>query len=185
VDKLESLVSDIIILSNIDLGNLNSIRQSVDLNVHVLNHVYKRLEKYSDKGLKFTHQVAGGGGEVKAPRKEFTQSVLHLVDNAFKFSPQNGRVNMDISAGSNGGVKIVVSDEGPGILLEFREKVFEKFYQISQGDTRQYDGLGVGLTIARATFRNLGGDVKIVDSSKGCLVVAELPDVRPEDIVYG
>jgi signal transduction histidine kinase len=184
VDKLESLVSDIIILSNIDLGNLNSIRQSIDLNVHVLNHVFKRLEKYRDKGLKFTHQVAGGG-EVKAPRKEFTQSVLHLVDNAFKFSPQNGRVNMDIYAGSNGGVKIAVSDQGPGIPLEFREKVFEKFYQISQGDTRQYDGLGVGLTIARATFRNLGGDVKIMDSSRGCLVVAELPDVRPEDIVYG
>lgn len=69
--------------------------------------------------------------------------------------------------------------------MEYREKVFEKFYQISQGDTRQHDGLGVGLTIARATFRHLGGDVKIADSSRGCLVLAELPDVRPEDIVYG
>ena len=184
VDRLESLVSDIIILSNIDLGNLNSIRQSIDINVHVLNHVYKRLEKYNGKGLKFTHQIFGGG-EVKAARKEFTQSVLHLVDNAFKFSPQNGQVNMDIYLGSNGGVKIEISDEGPGIPLEFREKVFEKFYQVSQGDTRQYDGLGVGLTIARATFRHLGGDVKIADRPKGCLVLAELPDLRPEDIVYG
>jgi signal transduction histidine kinase len=110
---------------------------------------------------------------------------LHLVDNAFKFSPQNGKVNLDIQPGANGGVRIAVSDEGPGIPIEQREKVFEKFYQISQGDTREYDGLGVGLTIARATFRGLGGDVKIADSPKGCLILAELPDIRPGDVVYG
>ncbi len=184
VDKLESLVADIIILSNIELGNLNSIRQSIDLNTHLLNPVYKRLERYNSKNLKFVHKV-DGEGEIKASRREFTQSILHLVDNAFKFSPQNGRVHMDIVIGANGGARITVSDEGPGIPLELREKVFEKFYQISQGDTRQHDGLGVGLTIARATLRNLGGDVKFVESASGCSVQADLPDVRLEDIVYG
>ena len=184
VDRLESLVSDIIILSNIDQGNLNSIRQPIDLKVHLLNPIQKRLERYKTKELNFTHQILGDG-EIKAARREFTQSVLHLVDNAFKFSPQNGHVNLAIDAGVNGGVKMAVSDDGPGIPLELREKVFEKFYQISQGDTRQHDGLGVGLTIARAVFRNLRGDVTIADSPKGCLVVAELPDIRPEDVVYG
>ena len=183
-DKLESLVSDIIILSNVDLGNLNSIRQSIDINDHILKPVQKRLERYKSKEINFTHRI-GKGGDIKAPRKEFTQSVLHLVDNAFKFSPQNGKVNLDIQPGTNGGVRIAVSDEGPGIPVEQREKVFEKFYQISQGDTREYDGLGVGLTLARATFRGLGGDVKIADSPKGCLILAELPDIRPEDVVYG
>lgn len=184
VDKLESLVSDIIILSNVDLVNLNPFRQSIDLDIHIIEPVYKRLERYASKGLNFTHQIIGEG-EVKAARREFTQSVLHLVDNAFKFSSQNGRVNLDIQPGRNGGVKIAVSDDGPGVPVELREKVFEKFYQISQGDSRQHDGLGVGLTIARATFRHLGGDVKIADSPDGCLVLADLPDVRPEDIVYG
>jgi signal transduction histidine kinase len=184
VDKLESLVSDIIILSNVDLVNLNPFRQSIDLTVHILNPVYKRLERYKSKELNFTHQIIGEG-EVKAARREFTQSVLHLVDNAFKFSSQNGRVNIDIHPGLNGGIRIEVSDDGPGIPVELREKVFEKFYQISQGDTRQHDGLGVGLTIARATFRHLGGDVKIAESTQGCLVLADLPDIRPEDIVYG
>ncbi len=184
VDKLESLVSDIIILSNVDLVNLNPFRQSIDLMVHVINPVNKRLERYKSKELNFTYQIIGEG-EVKAARREFTQSVLHLVDNAFKFSSENGRVNIDIHPGLNGGVRIEVSDDGPGIPVELREKVFEKFFQISQGDTRQHDGLGVGLTIARATFRHLGGDVNIADSAQGCLVLADLPDIRPEDIVYG
>lgn len=184
VDRLESLVADIIILSNIDLGNLNSIRQPIDLNTHILSPAQKRLERYQAKNLKFTHQV-DGTGEIKAARREFAQSVLHLVDNAFKFSPQNGRVSMDIYPSPGGGAKIVIADEGPGIPADMREKVFEKFYQISQGDTRQHDGLGVGLTIARATLRHHGGDVKFIDSPRGCVVVAELPDIRPEDIVYG
>lgn len=183
-DRLESLVSDIIILSNIDLGNLNSVRQSIDVNDHILKPVNKRLERYKDKGINFIHNVVDGG-DIKAPRKEFTQSVLHLVDNAFKFSPQNRKVVLDIHTGPNGGIQLAVSDDGPGIPVDQREKVFEKFYQVSQGDTREYDGLGVGLTIARAVFRHLGGDVKIADSSSGCSILAELPPVRPEDIVYG
>ena len=78
-----------------------------------------------------------------------------------------------------------MQDEGPGIPPDLREKVFERFYQISQGDSREHEGLGVGLTIARAVFRNLGGKVEILDSPKGCRVRAYLPERSLGDIVYG
>lgn len=184
VDRLDSLVSDIIILSNADLGNLNSVRQRIDLDLHVLHPIYKRLEKYANKRLTFTHHIVNGG-EVMAPRKEFTHSVVHLLDNAFKYSPENGKVHLEMITGPNGGVKIVVTDEGPGIPEEQLDRVFEKFYQISQGDTRAYEGLGVGLAIARAVFQHFGGSVHIVNESAGCEVVAVYPDVRDEDVVYG
>jgi len=183
VDRLESLASDIVILSNIEHGELNSVRQSIDIGDHILGPARKRLERYKSKDLEFTHEVAANG-EVKAPRREFAQAVLHLVDNAFKFSPQNGKVKLNIDTGMSGGVRIEVSDQGPGIPSDQREKVFEQFYQVSQGDSREHEGLGAGLTIARAVFRSLKGDVRILDSEYGCLVVAELPDIGAEDIVY-
>jgi two-component system osmolarity sensor histidine kinase EnvZ len=79
----------------------------------------------------------------------------------------------------------LVQDEGPGIPHDLREKVFERFYQISQGDNREHDGLGAGLFIAQAVFSSLGGGVTVLDSPTGCLVQAVLPNVRPEDVSYG
>jgi len=184
VDKLDSLVADIVILSNIEHGDLNSIRQTINIRDHILAPAQKRLERYRSKELDFAHEVSGDG-EIKAPRREFTQAVLHLIDNAFKFSPQHGRVRLRIHAGADGGAEIEVSDEGTGIPAEQRGRVFDRFYQVSQGDTRDYDGLGVGLTIARAVFRSLKGDVQILDQPVGCRVLAILPGVGAEDIIYG
>jgi len=183
-DRLEALIADIILLADIDQKKLNPMRQSLDVENHILAPIRRRLARYESKKLNFLHTI-NFNGEIKAPRREFSQALVHLMDNAFRFSPDEGKVGLVIRGGENGGATILVQDEGAGIPLELREKVFERFYQVSQGDARQHQGLGVGLTIARAVFANLGGGVQILDSEKGCRVQAVLPDLRPEDIVYG
>ncbi len=183
-DRLESLVTDLILLSNIDHGNLNTIRQPIDVDVHILAPVRKRLERYKVKELELLTKISEQG-KITAPRREFIHAVVHLMDNAFKFSFEKGQVSLSVQPRSNGGVDILIQDEGPGILPELREKVFERFYQTSQGDSREYEGLGVGLTIARAVFQSLRGNVEILDSPKGGRVRAFIPDHGPQDIVYG
>jgi len=183
-DRLESLVTDLILLSNIDHGNLNTIRQPIDVNMHILAPVRKRLDRYKSKELEFVTDISEQGG-ITAPRREFIHALVHLIDNAFKFSFEKGQVRLTVQPGSDGGVNILVHDEGPGISPELREKVFERFYQASQGDRREYEGLGVGLTIARAVFRSLNGNIQILDSPKGSRVHAFIPDHGPEDIIYG
>jgi len=184
VDRLESLVTDFILLTNIDLGDLNPIRQRIDINNHILLPIQKRLARYKTKELNFIPQIKDEG-EITAPRRDFTHALVHLLDNAFKFSPERGKVTFILESGTNGGASILIQDEGPGIPADLREKVFDRYYQISQGDNREQEGLGVGLFIARAIFSSLGGNVTILDSSKGCLVQALLPNLRPEDISYG
>jgi len=173
-NRLESLTTDLILLSSIDQGNLNNIRQPIDINVHLLNPIRNRLERYTSKELEFVPDIALHE-EISAPRRELTHSILHLVDNALKFSPDKGKVSLTMKTNKNG-LSISVQDNGAGISPELREKVFERFYQASGGDIRKYEGLGVGLTIARAVFESNGGFVRITDSTYGCCVQALLPN---------
>jgi two-component system sensor histidine kinase/response regulator len=184
VDRLESLIADFTLLTNIDLGELNQIRQRIDINNHILLPIQKRGARYKAKELNFIYEIKGEG-DIAAPRREFTHALVHLLDNAFKFSPERGTVKLKLKINGNGGIILRVDDEGPGIPPGLREKVFERYYQISQGDNREQEGLGVGLFIARAVFSNLGGSVAILDSSYGCQVGAFLPELRPQDISYG
>jgi len=70
---------------------------------------------------------------------------------------------------------LTVADEGPGIPVELREKVFECYYQVSSGTSRLYEGLGVGLYIARSFARSLGGDVFFMDDDNRWRVRMTIP----------
>ena len=113
-DRLESLVTDLIMLSNVDHGNLNTIRQTIDMDVHILAPIRKRLERYKQKELELFTEISEQG-KITAPRREFIHAVTHLMDNAIKFSPEKGQIKLDVRPGSNGGVEIEIQDNGPGI----------------------------------------------------------------------
>lgn len=183
-DRLESLISDIIFLTDHDQGEIDKVRQDIDREIHILQPIKRRLGRYESKAINFV-PIIPAQGAIKAPRREFTRAVLHLADNAFKFSPQEGTVIFKLTPTGNGGGTVVIEDQGPGIPPALREKVFERYYQISRGTVREYQGLGLGLTIARAVFRSLGGDVKILDSVMGCCVQASLPDLPAGGIANG
>ncbi|MCE7861548.1 MAG: sensor histidine kinase, partial [Chloroflexi bacterium CFX2] len=183
-DRLESLVSDIIFLTDFDQGVFNNVRQNINPETHLLQNLRRRLVRFESKSLNFV-PIVSTVGEMKAPRHEFVHAVMHLADNAFKFSPNDGTVILKVTPGERGGATITIEDQGPGIPAALREKVFERYFQISQGPTREYQGLGLGLTIARAVFRSLGGDVTILDSAQGCCVQAVLPDLKVDDASNG
>ncbi len=131
-DRLESLTTDFILLTNLDQGNLNTVRQPIDVDVHILAPVRRRMQRYQDKHLQLVTHVSVLG-QIRAPRKEFTHIVIHLLDNAFKFSPEGGTVELSISSDADGNTSLGVSDEGPGIPAELREKVFERYYPTQPG----------------------------------------------------
>lgn len=183
-ERLESLITDIILLTDLDQGSINNVRQPINPELHILQPIRRRIARYDTKTIHFV-PVLSISNAIRAPRQEIPRAILHLVDNALKFSPEDGTVILKITSGNNGGATITIEDQGPGIPMDLREKVFERYFQISQGATREYQGLGLGLTIARALFRSLGGDVKILDSAQGCCVQATLPDISTEDVTYG
>jgi len=173
--RLNALIEDLISLSEIDQDRLGGVRQAIDLQRDFYAPVERAARRWDERRLEVTTEV-DPALVLYVPLAGFRQAVVHLVDNACKFSPENGTVRIQLSAHDQGGCILTVSDQGPGIPPALREKVFERFFQ-GAADDAQNEGLGVGLTIARAFARGLGGDVVILDSPKGCAVQMTVPPV--------
>lgn len=104
------------------------------------------------------------------------QVLVNLVQNAIRFSPDDGRVELSASR-QNGSVSLTVSDEGPGIPPAERQRVFERFYSVDE--SRSGSGAGLGLAISRWIVDLHGGAIRVEGREpRGCRVVVELPDER-------
>lgn len=171
---LYTLLDDLAFLSNYDIGNKFDFRQRIDIKSDFTLPIALLQDQYENKKLRVDAHIAEGV-TIHAPRREFRQACSHLVDNALKFSPPMTSVQIDLAANGNGGCVLTVRDYGQGIPAELSEKVFDRYYQVSQGAAREHGGLGVGLTIARIIARSLDGDVTILPTEHGCRVQMVLP----------
>jgi signal transduction histidine kinase len=172
--RLNSIIDDLIFINNYDRGAVNILRQTVNITNDFQEPIRIRQNLYAEKNIQMQVRIAPNV-TIHAPRREFRQAVAHLVDNALKFTTPMTNVLIDLEAQGVGGFALTVADYGMGIPEQYREKVFNPYFQISQGDRRNYNGLGVGLTIARNVARSLGGDTVILPSSSGCRVRMSVP----------
>jgi signal transduction histidine kinase len=104
------------------------------------------------------------------------QVVVNLVDNAIRHSPTGGRVSVDASAAEPSGLRLEVSDTGPGIPAAERERVFERF---TRGATSA-GGTGLGLAIARWAVELHGGAMEVMDAKAGCRIGVTIPAATEE-----
>jgi signal transduction histidine kinase len=103
------------------------------------------------------------------------QILLNVLGNAIKFTPPRGRVELSALRNADK-VSIRVSDTGIGIPADQIGRVFEPFFQVQTGTTREYPGVGLGLAIARDFARAMGGDIELASTpGKGSTVTIELP----------
>jgi signal transduction histidine kinase len=109
------------------------------------------------------------------------QVLLNLLSNAFKFTPAEGTVRIELrDQPSEGTARIEVADNGPGIPAEYRAEVFERFHQLEGGGTRTPGGTGLGLYIARELVTLHGGAIGVGEAPEGgALFFVELPVHAP------
>ena len=84
---------------------------------------------------------------VWADRDKINQVLMNLIGNAIKFTPAQGRVTVSASRNGKESVQVSVSDTGPGVPPDEKEKIFDKFYQIAEVDGAKPKGTGLGLAI--------------------------------------
>jgi signal transduction histidine kinase len=111
----------------------------------------------------------------RADPVKLRQILINALGNAIKFTPPHGSVELWASR-SDDTISICVSDTGIGIPADKIERVFDPFFQGQSGTTREYSGVGLGLSISRDFARAMGGDIKIQSApNEGCIVTIELP----------
>ena len=112
---------------------------------------------------------------------ELTRAITNIIDNGVK---HGDAVNVVLRAPIQGGVEIEISDNGPGIPFELRERVFEPFFKVESSRTiTGRSGFGLGLAIARDIIRRHGGQIRLLDGrSRGLTVLVSLREetVPPE-----
>jgi two-component system phosphate regulon sensor histidine kinase PhoR len=101
-----------------------------------------------------------GDMTVAAERAAVEQILLNLIENAIKYTPEGGRV--EIAAALRGGaVELTVADTGPGIAAEHLPRLFERFYRVDNARSRELGGTGLGLSIVKHLSLANGGDVRV------------------------
>ena len=105
--------------------------------------------------------------------------VANLLDNAIKYTPANGKIDVTVSNGEDQSVQIVVKDNGMGISGKDLEHIFERFYRCDP--SRSQPGTGLGLSFARAVARAHNGDITVISTTdKGSTFTVMLPKNPPE-----
>jgi signal transduction histidine kinase len=173
-DRLTGMVNDLLDVSRIEAGKLTLERRPTDLR-HLVAGCIELAASKSDRHAITLEGPARIEAVVDGPRLE--QVVANLLDNAIKYSPEGGGIDVAVGASVEGLVTLTVRDHGIGIPPERRDRIFERFGQ-AHGEGH-YGGMGLGLYISRQIVQLHGGEITVeFPEDGGSRFVVHLPPER-------
>ena len=169
--RLARLVDDMLVLARADGGGYPMVRAEVDLDVVVEDCVREFTPRAAAKQIRLTSRVAPVS--VTADESLLRRMLGNLLSNALTYTPEGGAVDVAVAVRA-GVVSIEVADTGPGIPLEDRHRVFDRFVRLDPA--RAEGGAGLGLSIARWIAEAHGGQVELRTSGpQGTVFAATIP----------
>ncbi len=179
-ERLVSIINDILDLRKIEAGKLELHKEKV-----TAESIVKRSIELMD-GMARTANVTLSSSidselTLSADSSRLLQVMTNLLSNAIKYSEANDLVNITVQENEYGFARFSITDEGPGIPVEYQNKLFEKFQQIDSSDTRPKEGTGLGLAISKAIISQHGGEIGMHSQpGLGSTFWFELPTLRNE-----
>ena len=177
---LLALLNEILDLSKVEAGRMElspstfAVRDAVE---YVMSMVRERAALH---GITLELEVGAHVGVIYADEMRFKQVMLNLLSNAVKFTPDSGHVRVSATVDDDH-VVVTVSDDGPGIAAEYRERIFESFQQGGRGAPTD-EGTGLGLTLSRRIVELFGGRMWLdSDVGRGSIFGFSVPLIRPDE----
>jgi two-component system phosphate regulon sensor histidine kinase PhoR len=156
-NRLARLADEILLASQIGLGSATIREEPLDP-VELARGVVDAARVHVGPRLSIVLRSRAHPPAVLADGDKLRQVLGNLVENAIKYSPAGGRVELAVE-GRDGHVRFAVADEGIGIPAREHERIFEKFYRLDPQLSRGVGGSGLGLYISRELLRYMGGQI--------------------------
>ncbi len=163
--RLGQLVEDLLEISRIESRELNLNLEEIDLAVGVEHAVALFLERADKRRLTIHQEVEPGRFWVIADRRALEHVLTNLIDNAVKYTSEGGRIRTFAEA-NTGFVRFSVEDSGPGIPGKHLSRLFERFYRVDAGRSRELGGTGLGLAIVKHMTEAMKGTVSVQSTEK-------------------
>lgn len=160
------MIGDLLDVTRIDSGKLHMDLQLVTLQNLIDSVMGAALPATEEKSIALAKKVDDAVGPVVGDMYRLRQVIWNLVQNAIKFTSEGGAIEIALRS-TNSHVEISVSDNGQGINPELLPKIFERFHQGDAATSRQFGGLGLGLSIARQLVELHGGSIRAESAGLG------------------
>jgi signal transduction histidine kinase len=173
-DRLARIVNDVLWASRLESGSLRTIVESCDAG-ELAKDVVTETRPRLPAGCTLELASPSALPRVAADPEKLRRVLVNLVDNAIKYSPDGGRIDVELSA-SDGRLRFAVRDQGLGIPEAEQERIFEKFHRLDPYLQRGVSGTGLGLYICRELVRQMNGRIWVESSAgEGSTFSVELP----------
>ncbi len=174
--RLQSLVEDMLELSKLESNEFKVKRERVELGSVVPIVLALFRERAEKKGVRVTAELPPEASAIEGDPRALEHVLSNLVDNAVKYCPPGTRVLVSATKFGDDRVKLVVSDTGPGIPAEHLPRVFERFYRVDAGRSRELGGTGLGLSIVKHMVEAMRGKVAVESEvGRGSTFTVSLP----------
>ena len=173
VDRLTRLVDTLLRLSRGDAGTVKLTPEVIDL-AELAREVSSSLQVLAEERGQRIHLDLHAASRVRADRLVLREAVTNIIDNAVKYSPAQSTITIAVDV-AEGQAQLAVKDEGPGIAAGHRDRIFDRFYRIDEGRSREMGGTGLGLAIAKWAVEANGGQLTVASGDSGSVFSISLP----------
>ena len=174
IDRLSAIVSDLLTLVRMDDKDIKLTRENMSM-AALIKDTEHLLRPMADKRHQTLTLSLEDSCDMYADRTKLQQVVYNLIENAIKYTQQEGSIQVSLSRSGKDCI-FSVTDNGPGIAAEHLPHIFDRFYRVDKARSRESGGTGLGLAIVHQLVMLHGGEIH-VDSEvgKGSVFTVELP----------
>lgn len=176
---LLSLISDILDVSAVEAGRITLTPSEVDVPALITQCLTLVRTRADDKGVKVGIDVPKSVNVLEADERRVKQVVINILNNAVKFTPPGGRIDVSVGLADDGGMVIAIADSGPGLSREEQHVAMSPFGRTRHALETAQEGTGLGLPLSKSLMEAHGGQL-IMDSApgQGCAVSLVFPAER-------